>query len=90
MRDKVGSIHKGTLNPAKLNANPPVVAKIRGFRMSSRQKPVSLWRAIGQTAAMLNMGTQKPISSDMSNRPSAPASLSDKAKAMKELNLNAT
>ena len=41
MRDRVGSIKAGTRRPNKLKASPPVVAKIRGLRMSSFKKPLS-------------------------------------------------
>jgi hypothetical protein len=55
--------------------------------MSSAQEAAySPWRAIGQTAATLNVGTQNPMSAEIRNRPWAPASLSTNAKAMKELN----
>jgi hypothetical protein len=44
---------------------------------------------MGHTAAMLNKGTQMPMSTEISSKPGAPAKRSAMAKPMKELNLKA-
>jgi hypothetical protein len=72
-------------NPNKLAVRPEAVAMISGLRTSSRKNPVWACRAMGQTAPMLNSGTQKPISTAIMSKPSGPAKRSTSAKPMKEL-----
>ena len=90
MRVTVGSSQCGNENPARLTARPDAVARISGLRTSSRRNPRRAWRAIGQTAATLNSGTQTPIRTAIICRPCAPARRSASASAMKELKRNAT
>ena len=85
MRLTLGSSQAGMRKPSKLQISPEAVAKIKGLRTSSRQKLLCAWRAMGHTAAILNIGTQTPISTEISSRPSGPAKRSASASAMKEL-----
>ena len=63
-----------------------ITAELPGFTTVT-QSGVQL--LIGQTAAMLNIGTHTPISTAISNRPCGPASRSASARQMKELKRNA-
>ena len=90
MRETVGSSHCGICKPARLAMSPEVVAMISGLRTSSRAKLRLACRAMGQTAAVFKMGTQKPISTAISTRPCGPASRSMMARATNELKRNAT
>ena len=86
----VGSAHTGKLKPSTLASRPELVAMMRGLRTSSRPKCRLACRAMGQTAPMLYMGTQKPISMAMYKPPSAPASRVARARPTKELKRKAT
>jgi hypothetical protein len=89
MRVTAGSIHTGIEKPSRLAASPDKVAMISGLRSSWPAKPMRPWRAIGQTAATLNSGTQKPISTAINKSPCGPASRSASASPTNELNRNA-
>jgi hypothetical protein len=81
MRVTVGSSQSGNAKAQQVDTSPDAVARISGLRTSSRRKPRRPWRAIGQTAATLNSGTQTPISTAIICRPCAPASRSASASA---------
>ncbi len=89
MRVSVGVAQFGTVKPSRLASRPASVATISGLRTSCRAKPLCACRAMGHTAAMLNIGTHTPISTAISNRPCGPASRSASARQMKELKRNA-
>ena len=90
MRLTVGSSQTGMRNPSRLAISPEAVAMMSGLRSSSRRKCVLPCRAMGQTAPMLKVGTQKPISTEIISRPCGPAMRSARASAMKELKRNPT
>ncbi len=89
MRLTVGSSQPGIDRPARLAARPAAVARINGLRSRAAPKCAPDSRAIGQTAATLKMGTQKPISTATISSPGGPATRSTRASAMKELKRNA-
>ena len=60
-------------------SKPVAVAMMSGLRTSSRTNPRWAWRAMGQTAATLNRGTQTPIKIAMSSSADGPATRSAKA-----------
>ena len=85
MRCTVGSSQVGMRKPSRLAIRTEAVAMISGLRNSSRRKWVLPCRAMGQTAPMLKVGTQKPISTEIISSPCGPAMRSARASAMKEL-----
>ena len=85
MRATVGSSQCGSVSPSRLQASPVLVAMMSGLRTSAAPNPRPLLRAMGQTAATLAKGTQKPINTAIDNKPSAPPKRSASAKPINEL-----
>ena len=82
MRVKIGSTSLGMDRPMKLHTSPATVAMISGLRTTSPMKPRFDPRDMGQTAAMLNSGTQMPITTAIMSCPCAPMMRSDSASMM--------